>query len=171
MGKLGRLTKKEFDFLNSEYGMFNNSHHYNLSEKGIKTRPLSLHFWAVAYLADTTTDNLNYEEVAFLLMTTHLKYFEMHILSDVTGWGEGKNQVVLNSLMSKGYFKEERPRSRSSMWQGKVYRVAYKYYPTHKHDMYVQKLENGFEKILNAADDKANAIKLKPKKVKGSPKI
>lgn len=166
---MARLTQDQFNFLNKEYGLFNNTHEYCLSEKSIKTRPLSYYFWGVCYLADRVTDNLNFQELCFILMTSHFKYYEEHILGDVTGWSHEKNKRVLTSLISKGYVKKEIPPNRQSLYKRTFYKVAYKYYPTKKADALLKKIEDGFNRLLNKLDEDAEGLSKKPKPLKGTP--
>lgn len=161
---------KNWKFLTEEFGILNDNHNYNISEKSIKTRPLSFMFWAVSYIIDNLHPKMVFEDVAFLLMFSDMKYFEMHVVPKRTGWSVEKSNRVVKKLMGSGFIDREKPTTKQSLYGSLVYKLEYKYYPTTKYTKLISKLEEEMERVFELRDVSVGDAEDTPNEVKGSPK-
>lgn len=162
---------KGWKFLSEELGILGGNHNYNLSEKSLKTRPLSFLLWAVAYLVDNLKPKMVFEDIAFLLMFSDIKYFEMHIVPKRTGWGTNKCDRVVKKMLTTGYLQRERPKSKRGVYHNEVYDVEYKYYPTTKYSTFIKRLEDEFEAITLEKDITIGEAEDAPREIKDSPNL
>lgn len=161
---------KNWKFLTEEFGILDTNHNYCISERSLKTRPLSFIFWGVSYLVDNFNPHMIFEDMAFLLMFSDMKYFEMHVAERRTGWGRNKTDKVVKNLMRNGYLKRERPTTRQGLYGSVVYDVEYKYYPTPKYTKLVRRLEDEMEALFKERDLSIGKAEESPNEVKNSPK-
>lgn len=139
--------------LNQKLGLFDNSHNYNLSEKSILSKPFSFQLWAVAYVVDKVAERWNFKEIAFMMMFTDCRYLEESFVSKRTGWSKDKCNDLLHKMLDAGYFSVKKPKNDMSIYRDKVYRVAYKYYPTHKYKAFIKRVENALKELHEEIDE------------------
>lgn len=142
-----RRRNHGFKHLNKEFGLFDTNHKYNLSEKGLATKPYSFELWAVSYIVDRATDKYNFQDIAFMMMISDLKYFEVHFLEERTGWAVEVCQEIIDRLTKQGYFKREKPKANNAIYYNRVVNLTYKYYPTHKYRTFLKKIENDLKEL------------------------
>lgn len=160
---------KNWKFLSKELGILGDGYNYTLSEKSLKTKPLSFLLWAVAYLIDNLKPSMVFEDVAFMLMISDMRYFEMHVIEKRTGWSRLKSDRVVQKLMNSGYLKREKPSFKKGVYENYVFNAEYKYYPTPKYAKLMTRLETEFEAIFKEKDISLGGASDFPNEVKGSP--
>lgn len=160
---------KDWKKLNDEFGFLAENYNYNISGSSIKTRPLSFLLWSVSYLIDNFVPALSFEDVAFMLMISDFKYFEMHVLEKRTGWGRSKCDAVVGRMVTNGYLHKERPSVRKHIYKNLVVNLEYKYTPTRKYKSILRDLEINFEKVFKEYNLSIGKAELPPRQVKGSP--
>lgn len=152
--------------LNKRFGLFDNNHNYNLSEKSIKTRPYSFQLWAVSYVVSEVARKWNFDEIAFMMMISDLRYFEDHVIIERSGWSQQKYLDIRDRLLDSGYLRREVPKTEKAIYKNLIYKTPYKYYPTHRYRMFIQRIEDAL-RDLHEQVDKCKEMNAPSKDVKG----
>lgn len=138
--------------LNKRFGLFDNNHNYNLSEKSITTKPYSFQLWAVSYLVSEVIEKWNFEQIAFMMMITDLNYFESSFMVKRSGWSVRKIDAMITTMLANGMLRKEKPKTDKAIFKNLIYKTAYKYYPTHKYKAFIKRLEDSLKELHTQID-------------------
>ena len=131
-----------------KYSMFSDKLEYYYSDQRYKRREAHIHFMADVFALGEITPNLSYNGVALFLLISDMKYFELNVLYDRTGWGSSRIAETVKELMRCGYVEAKTPHNEFAIHKNKVVRTKNKYHTTVKYDKTYNKIVSRRNEIL-----------------------